>query len=245
MQAGGNPGRKKGKRVEELTLPGEPPIELTLKPSARARRLSLKVSRLDGRVTLTLPKGASRRQAIAFLREHEPWLRRNLAAAPAPIRPQPGGHVLFEGREHALVIGPVRAPLIADGTITLPERTPQQTPARLAALFRQAARDRLVEASERHARTLGADFTAISLRDTRSRWGSCSREGRLMYSWRLVMAPPEVLDYVAAHEVAHLRRMDHSPAFWALVETLYPGHRSARDWLRRNGALLHRYRFGD
>ncbi|MGR3434759.1 MAG: M48 family metallopeptidase, partial [Shimia sp.] len=83
------------------------------------------------------------------------------------------------------------------------------------------------------------------LRDTRSRWGSCSAAGGLNYSWRLVMAPPEVLDYVAAHEVAHLAQMNHSPRFWAEVAGLMPGYEAPRGWLRRHGADLHRYRFGD
>ena len=86
-------------------------------------------------------------------------------------------------------------------------------------------------------------FTALALRDTRSRWGSCTHEGRLMYSWRLAMAPPEVLDYVAAHEVAHLAHMDHSPRFWAAVATLMPGYAPRRAWLRRNGADLMAWSF--
>jgi predicted metal-dependent hydrolase len=86
--------------------------------------------------------------------------------------------------------------------------------------------------------------TQISLRDTRSRWGSCSAEGRLMYSWRLIMAPPSVLDYVAAHEVAHLVQMNHSEAFWAVVQGLYPGWQRQRDWLRHQGGALHVWDFG-
>ena len=103
----------------------------------------------------------------------------------------------------------------------------------------------VAEASDRHARALGRRFTALALRDTRSRWGSCTHEGRLMYSWRLAMAPPEVLDYVAAHEVAHLRHMDHSPRFWAAVAGLMPGYAIHRDWLRRHGADLMAWQFRD
>jgi len=117
--------------------------------------------------------------------------------------------------------------------------------ARLRGWLRTRARDRLADASDRHAAALGRPYTAITLRDTRSRWGSCTADGRLMYSWRLILAPPEILDYVAAHEVAHLREMNHSPAFWTWVERLYGDWRPARDWLRRNGAGLHRVRFDD
>ena len=84
-----------------------------------------------------------------------------------------------------------------------------------------------------------------TLRDTRSRWGSCTAKGDLMFNWRLILAPPPVLDYVAAHEVAHLAQMNHSPAFWAEVARLFPAHLEARRWLKTQGSHLHRYRFGD
>ena len=105
------------------------------------------------------------------------------------------------------------------------------------------AQARLAAASDRHAATLGRPFTAIALRDTRSRWGSCTADGRLMYSWRLAMAPPEVLDDVAAHEVAHLAHMDHSPRFWSVVETLCPGWPAHRRWLREHGGALQGWQF--
>ncbi len=118
-------------------------------------------------------------------------------------------------------------------------------PARLRAWLRTRARERLADASDRHAARLGMPYRRLTLRDTRSRWGSCSAQGGLMYSWRLVMAPGDVLDYVAAHEVAHLAEMNHSPAFWNTVARLKPGYETPRRWLRENGAALHRYRFGD
>ena len=86
-------------------------------------------------------------------------------------------------------------------------------------------------------------MTGIALRDTRSRWGSCTAQGRLMFSWRLAMAPDGVLDYVAAHEVAHLAHMNHAPAFWAEVGRLMPDWTARRDWLRRNGAALQAWQF--
>jgi predicted metal-dependent hydrolase len=116
---------------------------------------------------------------------------------------------------------------------------------RLRGWLRAQARDRLAEASDRYAQKLGRRYDRITLRDTRSRWGSCTHDGGLMYSWRLIMAPPEVLDYVAAHEVAHLAEMNHSPAFWAVVERLYGDWRAPRRWLHQDGKRLHLYRFED
>ncbi|WP_316016065.1 SprT family zinc-dependent metalloprotease, partial [Roseobacter sp. HKCCA0434] len=111
------------------------------------------------------------------------------------------------------------------------------------AWLRQLARDRLSEATARHAAALDSVPGRLTLRDTRSRWGSCTSEGNLMFSWRLILAPPPVLDYVAAHEVAHLLEMNHSLRFWAHVERLFPGWQAQRDWLRAEGAALHRFRF--
>jgi len=231
--------------LEQVTLPGDPPIEVMLKSSPRARRLSLRVSRLDGRVTLTLPQGASRRQALAFAREKEDWVRRNLADRPQDIHPQPGDQVPFGGRPHMLVDSGGRAARLGEDVIHLPQGSPEKTGARLAALFKHHARRNLHKASAGYAARAQRQVGRITLRDTRSRWGSCSHEGNLMFSWRLIMAPPEVLDYVAAHEVAHLVEMNHSPAYWAVVEHLCPQYRGPRMWLRQNGALLHRYRFRD
>ncbi|GAB1364540.1 hypothetical protein MASR1M32_37760 [Rhodobacter sp.] len=105
------------------------------------------------------------------------------------------------------------------------------------------ARDRLALASTRYAAQVGRRYGKLVLRDTRSRWGSCSHDGTLMYSWRLIMAPPSVLEYVAAHEVAHLVEMNHSPDYWAVVEGIFPGWKRQRAWLHDQGGGLHRYRF--
>ena len=114
---------------------------------------------------------------------------------------------------------------------------------RAAAWLREQARAACVAGVERHAAALGLRPGRISLRDPRSRWGSCTAGGDLMFSWRLVMAPVAVLDYVVAHEVAHLAELNHSPRFWAVVQRLCPGMAPQRAWLRRHGAGLHRHDF--
>jgi len=225
-------------------LPGDPPIPLVLRRSARARRFSLRVSRLDGRVTLTLPARAAEAEALAFARSRADWLRRALADRPAARPVAAGDWLPVEGRPRRLMPGPGRSVRLDADTLWLPG-DPAQTGRRAAAFLRTLARDRLALACDRHAARLGRRPAALVLRDTRSRWGSCTAGGRLMFNWRLAMAPPAVLDYVAAHEVAHLAQMNHSPAFWAVVEMLLPDHAAARRWLRAEGAALHAWRFGD
>ena len=225
-----------------LVLEGNPPVEVKLRRHARARRLSLRVSRLDGRATLTLPLRVSEHEGLAFLREREDWLRDHLGEVAPERRPEIGGTVPFAGAELPIVAGRVRGPRLQDGVLVVPG-DPDRLGPRVAAFLKVQARDRLAEAAGRHADALGRSHGRLTLRDTRSRWGSCSSRGDLMFSWRLIMTPPDVLDYVAAHEVAHLAHMDHSTAFWACVERLFPDFRTCRGWLRDHGADLHRVRF--
>lgn len=227
--------------MDRAVLNGTPPIEISLRRSARARRYSLRVSRLDGRVTLTLPQRASAAEAVSFARGQEAWIRNALLALPATRRVEPGLSIPYEGSDLLLDTGQVRVPTVRDGVLLVPQG--HAAGPRVAAWLKAMARERLRAACDLHASAIGQSYTALALRDTRSRWGSCSADGRLMFSWRLVMAPPSVLDYVAAHEVAHLAQMNHSPAFWAVVEQIAPDYRTHRAWLRRHGSALHRVDF--
>ncbi|MEB8388872.1 SprT family zinc-dependent metalloprotease [Rhodobacteraceae bacterium KMM 6894] len=220
-------------------LPGNPPIALSLRRSPRARRISLRISALDGRVTLTLPKGLPEREALEFARQKEDWMRRHLAAQQPDVIVAEGATLPIEGRMMQIAPSTGRRVVVQGESLLVPgEAGP-----RLQAWLKVLARDRLVEASDRYSAALGRPYSRITLRDTRSRWGSCASSGALSYSWRLIMAPPEVLDYVAAHEVAHLAEMNHSAAYWAGVARLLPGYDEPRQWLRAHGAGLHRYRF--
>lgn len=218
------------------TLPGEPPIEMHVRHAPRARRISLRVSGRDGHVTLTVPPGASVAEAIGFARDREGWLRRVLAKVPPPERPQPGAALAVEGQTLPITAAAVRRVTVAKGALQVPlDRRPGPA---IAAFLKTLARQRAEARVAQHAAALGRKAPPLRLRDTRSRWGSCTAEGRLMLSWRLVMAPPAVLDYVAAHEVAHLVHLDHSPAFWALTARLRPDWKTWREWLRLEGARL-------
>tara|TARA_R110000787_G_scaffold88799_11_gene188278 strand:- start:3209 stop:3895 length:687 start_codon:yes stop_codon:yes gene_type:complete len=223
-------------------LPGDPPIPLILRRSARARRISLRISQLDGRVTLTLPKRLAEREAMDFARSKEDWIRRHLDARGDDVVVGIGSELPLGGRMYPVRAGTGRRVEITDEGIFVPG-PPERSGKRLCSHLKEIARDRLAGASDDYAARLGRSYARISLRDTRSRWGSCTSDGGLMYSWRLIMAPPEVLDYVAAHEVAHLAEMNHSPAFWAGVTRIYGDYGPPRRWLRTHGSTLHRYKF--
>ncbi len=225
-------------------LPGPPALCVALRRSARARRLSLRVSGLDGRATLTLPQRFPMADALAFLREKEGWLRRALAQVPDRQVMAPGAKILLQGRVLRLEAGSDRRVRAEGGTLLVPaDPDGTRTGPRLEAFLKTSARAALLPAVDRYTERLGRPARAVTLRDTRSRWGSCTADGRLMFSWRLIMAPPEVLDYVAAHEVAHLAHMDHSRAFWDCVGRLMPDYGAHRGWLRAHGAQLHGYQF--
>lgn len=223
-------------------LAGPPPVEIILRRSARARRFSLRVAQADGKVTLSLPARAREAEAMAFAASQEGWIRAALARMPAAEVVRIGSVIPVEGRLLRLATGQGRAVQVQGDSLLVPG-DPARAGVRVAAYLKVLARDRLVAASDRYAAQIGRKVAQVSLRDTRSRWGSCTAEGALMYSWRLVMAPPSVLDYVAAHEVAHMVEMNHSDRFWAVVARLYPAWQDERAWLKRQGGALQAFRF--
>ncbi len=222
-----------------IEIQGDPPVSVAMRWSNRARRVSLRVSMLDGRAIVTAPADATHFEVEAFVRGKADWLRSQVARRMERAEVTPGGLLPVEGRRLPVVAG-ARPRLLSD-RVEVPAA--RAGPAALG-LLKPLARDKLVAASDRHAAALGLSYSRITLRDPRSRWGSCSRDRKLMYSWRLILAPPEVLDYVAAHEVAHLKEMNHGPRFWALCERLCPEMRVWKSWLRNNSAELQRWWFG-
>lgn len=221
-------------------LKGDPPVKVALRRSSRARRFTLRVSRASGKVTLSLPAFAPESEAIAFLDARAGWVRKHLDASPGPQGPRIGGEIPLEGQLRPIVSGAGRSARLVQGRIEVPAG--QEGP-KMLALIKQMARERLAARVAHHAGALGRPYGRLTLRDTTSRWGSCTSRGDLMFSWRLVMAPPVVLDYVAAHEVAHLVEMNHSRAFWSICQRLHPGYEAPRDWLRQNGPELLAWRF--
>lgn len=215
---------------------------MILRRSARARRFSLRVSQLDGRVTLSMPLRARESDAMAFANAQASWIRQAQARTGEVIQVGFGTILPVEGRLLTLAPAAVRAPQVVGDQLLLPP-DPSRASVRIEAYLKLRARGRLQAASDHYSGLVGRTHAGLTLRDTRSRWGSCASGGGLMYSWRLIMAPPVVLDYVAAHEVAHLVEMNHSDAFWAVVRGLMPDYERHRRWLKREGHALHRYQF--
>jgi len=222
-------------------LPGNPPLVVHWRRSAQARRISLRVSGLDGKITLTMPRRAASRHGHDFLNERAGWLRSAVAALPDQCPIAHGAVIPVEGQPLTVTAAAVRSARTEGDCLLVPAGA--QPGARVQAYLKLRARQRIEERVQVHAGLLGRPAGRITLRDPRSRWGSCSSAGDLMFSWRLIMAPPDVLDYVAAHEVAHLAQMNHSALFWAEVARLMPGYQAPRLWLRAQGSGLHRFRF--
>ncbi len=240
-------GQKRGVRSElELEALGAP-IEVRRHPAAR--RLTLRVSKTRRAVIVTVPDECRMEDAGKFLKNNLEWVRDRLGRVPIPVPFADGSKIPVRGRMHRVCFTGVSRTRgvveIAQGVEVVPRLLvsgrAEHAPRRLKDWLIEQARNDLDESVACHARTLGVKARSIRLRDQTSRWGSCTANGLLSFSWRLILAPAHVLDYVAAHEVAHLREMNHGPVFWKLVVRAMPRLEEAKRWLRNHGADLHRY----
>jgi predicted metal-dependent hydrolase len=215
-----------------------PDLAYTVRRSPRAKRVQVRVDPRDGAVEVVLPRGAAQARAHEAVVELRPWIDRRLARAAAA---------------RAAVVGRgTTVPYLGDALALVPEAGRSRVTRRGAALlvpegdagaalerwYRRRARAELEPAVAAATAALGVTCTRLTVRDQRTRWGSCTAQGALSFNWRLLLAPRAVFDYVVWHEVCHLRVMDHSPRFWALVATHHPGFQADRRWLREHGATL-------
>ena len=212
-------------------------IAYTVRRSSRARRVRVNVHAHDG-VEVVLPQRAPDRAAAAAVAELRPWIERRLGEAEA-VRArlaERAGTVPYLGEALTLVAqaGRTRAHR-RDDRLLVPAGDPQPA---LERWYRRAARREVATRLDRATAQAGSSYRDLVIRGQRTRWASCSRDGRMSFNWRLLLAPAEVLDYVVWHEVCHLEIMDHSPRFWALLESRWPGYRDQRRWLQRHGATL-------
>lgn len=217
-------------------------ITVRMEINPRAKRLILRLDEAKREAVAVAPSKRHLKAAAQFASDRRDWIAARLAQLPQQTGLVEGAVFNLRGApcEISLEGAGRRASLLA-GTpqqLCLPG-DPETVSRRAARYLKKAARQDLSEAVERHCATLGVDARKVSVKDTRSRWGSCTSDGGLAFSWRLIMAPHSVLDYVAAHECAHLLEMNHSPRFWAHVARCCPGWKKERDWLRRHGRALH------
>lgn len=218
-----------------------PPPGCTVVRHRGARRMTLRVSRAG--VRLTVPPAARPGEVEAFLRASAEWIseqRERLGPAPGPLAA--GDRVALLDEELDLVVRPARRRSSADregGGLAVALAPGADLDAVVERWYRREAGALLGGRARALAARLGAEVAAVSIRDGRSRWGSCAPSGRLSFSWRLLLAPEAVAEYVVAHEACHLVRPDHSPAYWALVDDLVPDARAQRAWLREHGDRLH------
>ncbi|TAL00698.1 MAG: M48 family peptidase [Rhodospirillaceae bacterium] len=219
---------------------------IAVRISTRARRISLRVEPATGQVVLIHPARASARAVLAFTAEKRDWIVAHLAALPIQIPFADGAEIPVRGVPHIVRFLPEQRGGVwcKAGEIFVTGR-PEHAPRRLRDWLKNHAKTVIGPAARVMAERLKRNVAAVSMRDTTSRWGSCTHGGRLSFSWRLILAPENVLSYVIAHEVAHLKHMNHGPAFWKTVEDLLDGNveetASARHWLRKHGTALHRY----
>ena len=224
--------------IETVALPGGP-ARVAWRRSPRARRVSLRIDAREGNVVVTLPSRASRQAGMALLASHANWVADRLAALPIAVPFAEGAPVPLGGVVHRVrnVPGGRGGAWLQDGEIRV-AGDPAFLPRRVGDFLRAEARRRLGALVAVKTAMAGVRAGRLSVKDTSSRWGSCAPNGALAFSWRLVMAPDYVQDYVAAHEVAHLRHMNHGARFWALVRELTPHTDRAIGWLKREGPRL-------
>lgn len=233
---------RQGSRRELLRIDGRS-VEVTMRLNPRARRLIVKVHPSTGEVTVVAPSRISLNRALDFARGEAPWIARQLARVPEQVLLVAGARIPFRGVECSILRAERgRAPVWqdADGHLRVSGRA-EHVPRRVLDFLKREARKSLEARSLEFASRLGTRPRHVTVRDTASRWGSCSANKSISYSWRLILAPDFVLDYVVAHETAHLLEMNHGPRFWRLVRSLTPEIATAQSWLKENGVALHRY----
>ena len=221
-------------------------IEVTLRTNPRARRFIVKVDPSTGEVSVVAPNTRSLDRALDFARKEKEWIAGRLATIPEPVHLDLGASIMFRGMIYVIRPGEGRrTPVWIDRDAPRPTirvgGSAEHASRRVLDWLKREARRKIDERVSWYAEQLGVRPRRITIRDTSSRWGSCSSARSLSFSWRLILAPPAVLDYVVAHEVAHLRELNHKPRFWRLVESLGPQVDESQAWLSEHGALLHRY----
>jgi predicted metal-dependent hydrolase len=222
------------------------PVPVEVRVSPRSRRLSMRVDAVRNVVRVSTPPQISDADIKQFIGRHMAWLQQCLSAVPPRFPFHDGAVVPILGIGHHICHRPgsrnaTRIEVLNGKPVIMVGGDSAFLNRRVTDFLKAQARNLLTERAREKAGRLNAKVAGVTVRDTKSRWGSCSSGGRLSFCWRLIMAPDPVFDYVVAHEVAHLKEMNHSPRFWALCASLTASVETSREWLRVNGARLHAY----
>ena len=218
-------------------------VPVSIRVSPRARRVGLRIDVAGRKVELVLPRGVAASTGLRFLAAKRGWIAARLEALPQRVPFVEGAILPLLGVPHQVCreFDPAAPPVrIIDGEIWV-RSDPLHLARRVHDHLVAVAQAEISPRAHRLAARIGREVARVSVRDTRSRWGSCSGQGNLSFSWRLIFAPEPVLEYVVAHEVAHLAEMNHGPRFWRLVESLTPNSAAPRAWLKRHRNRLFSY----
>lgn len=218
-------------------------VPLTIVEHARATRLTLRIETRGCGARVTVPPGVRRPEIDRFLERNHDWLRGKVERLPDRDALKPGTRIPVRGVPHRIVHmdgkrGVTKTGRDATEPVLVVFGDKRHLSRRIADFLKKQAKAEIEPLVAGHAGAIGKKVRSIRFKDTASRWGSCSADGNLSFSWRIMMAPPTVIDYLVAHEVAHLKEMNHSPDFWALCESLCPKTKEGRAWLKRNGSKL-------
>jgi len=213
--------------------------------SKRAKRLALRVDTQKRVVNLVIPKGMSFKKAQEFAYDHENWICEQIRRFPKIVAFKHGAVLPIWGKKRVLVINYdpdyeyTDIQLLATRLVVWTNR-PDPTN-RIERFLREEAHKTISELAHKKAKKIGKKIKSIQLRDTKSRWGRCGPDRKISFTWRLIFAPYAAMDYVVAHEIAHLKHLDHSPRFWALCEKLCEDYKKGKDWMHTQGQALMGY----
>lgn len=225
-------------------------LPLKIVENDRAKRLTLRIDAGGRGLRITVPPGLGEGEVERFLDRHQGWLETRLAKLPDRPQVRPGVKIPLRGLPHLIVHeegkrGTVTVGRDEDGApVLIVHGERRHLPRRLADFLKREAKRDIEALVAKHTASVGRKAKSVRFKDTTSRWGSCTSDGSLSFSWRIMMAPPTVIDYLVAHEVAHLKEMNHGPKFWKLCRELCPRTDEARAWLKRNGGALQAIGFG-
>lgn len=237
-----------GAAIERTHEVGGRTLPLKVVENERARRLTMRLEPGGRGIRITVPPGMAVREIDRFIARNQGWLEQKLANAPDRPQVRPGIKIPLRGKPHLIVHEPERRGAVHVGE---DERGPllivagdrRHLARRISDFLKREAKRDIEALVDHHTQAVGRRAKAIRFKDTSSRWGSCTSDGVLSFSWRIMMAPPPVINYLVAHEVAHLKEMNHGPKFWKLCNELCPDTDRCKSWLKRNGSALQAIQF--